>query len=64
MLPARALPASETPFHTIDELERVLPELDLPAREAVAVAGYAGLRLAEDSRAHLDRFGPIMMAER
>ena len=46
-VPARALPASETSFYTIDELERVLPALDLPARAAVAVAGYVGLRLAE-----------------
>ncbi len=47
MLPSRALPAVETKFYTLDELECVLPELPLAARAAVAIAGYAGLRLAE-----------------
>jgi integrase len=47
MLPSRALPSTETQFYTLDELEKVLPELPLAARAAVAVAGYAGLRLAE-----------------
>lgn len=47
MLPVRALPATETQFYTMEELEKVLPYLPLAARAAVAIAGYAGLRLAE-----------------
>ncbi len=46
-LPARALRSRETGFYTLEEIERVLPLLSLPHRAAVAIAGYAGLRLAE-----------------
>ena len=46
-LPARALRSRETGFYTLEEIERVLPLLSLTDRAAVAVAGYAGLRLAE-----------------
>jgi integrase len=46
-LPARALPSRQTKTYSLEEIERVLPLLELPHRAAVAIAGYAGLRLAE-----------------
>lgn len=46
-LPARALPSRETGAYTLEEIERTLPLLELPHRAAVAIAAYAGLRLAE-----------------
>ncbi len=46
-LPARALTSRETGFYTLEEIQKVLPLLTLPHRAAVAIAGYAGLRLAE-----------------
>lgn len=46
-LPARALASRETGFYTLEEIQRVLPLLALPHRAAAAIAGYAGLRLAE-----------------
>ncbi|MBI3477125.1 MAG: tyrosine-type recombinase/integrase [Acidobacteria bacterium] len=46
-LPARALASRETGVYTLEEIEQILPLLTLEHRAAVAIAGYAGLRLAE-----------------
>jgi integrase len=46
-LPARALASRPTSEYTLDEIQRVLPELENAHRAAVAIAGYTGLRLAE-----------------
>ena len=46
-LPARALASRETGAYTLEEIEKVLPVLEGAAKAAVAIAGYAGLRLAE-----------------
>ena len=46
-LPARALRSRETGVYSLEEIEKVLPALAVPHRAAVAIAGYAGLRLAE-----------------
>jgi hypothetical protein len=46
-IPSRTVPSRETGFYTLAEIRLVLPELELAHRAAVAVAAYAGLRLAE-----------------